>query len=159
MNDRSLQAQILQHLNNKYPEQVEADKIPGSDAENFNRCMHYLYEHKLIDGHILEEMREVDIFFTAKITAAGIDFLADDGGLSAILGVVTIKIHPDSIQAIINAKIESSSMPIEQKSKLKEAIKNAPSTVVAEALKRLTGMAFDHGPAALDLLQKMFSGS
>jgi len=158
MSDRELQGKILQYLNERYPEEVRTDKITGNGQDNFNRCMHYLYEHELINGQISQEFREVDNFLTARITAQGIDFLADDGGLGAILGVVTIKIHSDSIQQIINAKIEASNIPTESKSKLKEAIKNAPSTIVAEALKRLTGMAFDHCPAALDFLQKTFLG-
>ena len=159
MKDRELQGKILQYLNERYPEEVRTDKITGNGQDNFNRCMHYLYEHELIDGQISQEFREVDSFLTAKITAQGIDFLADDGGLSAILGVVTIKIHSDSIKELIDTKIEASTLPVENKSKLKEAIKNAPSTVVAEALKRLTGMAFDHGPDALDFLHKTFLGS
>ena len=63
------------------------------------------------------------------------------------------------VKAIIDAKIEASPLPGESKSKLKEAIRNAPSTVVAEVLKRLTGIAFDNGPAALEMLQKTFLGS
>jgi len=159
MEDRELQGKILLFLNERYPEEIQTNEMPDNREDNFNRCMHYLYEHKLIDGHILQEFRSVDRFFAAKITAQGIDFLASDGGLSAILGVLTIRIHPDSIQAIIVAKIEASSIPEEHKSKLKEAIKNAHSTVVTEVLKRLTGIAFDHGPAALDFLQRTFLGS
>jgi hypothetical protein len=160
MDDRELQREILRYLRDKYPGKAKTDEIPGNVENNFDRCMHYLNEHELIDFRTVEAMQATDNYINIKITAKGIDFLAGDGGLGAILDVVTIKIHPDSIQAIIDAKIEASPLPVESKSRLKEAIKNAPSTVVAEVLKRLTGMAFEHGPGALEFLQKIFlSGS
>ena len=44
----------------------------------------------------------------------------DDGGLSAILGVVTVKLHSDTIQALLNTKIDQADIPPEEKSKLKD---------------------------------------
>ena len=45
----------------------------------------------------------------ARITAKGIDFLEDDGGLSAILGVVTVKLHADTLREMLAKKIDASS--------------------------------------------------
>ena len=45
----------------------------------------------------------------------GIDFLTDDGGLSAILGVVTVKLHSDTIQALIAAKIDQAEISDSEK--------------------------------------------
>uniref|UniRef100_I2Q5D6 Uncharacterized protein n=1 Tax=Desulfovibrio sp. U5L TaxID=596152 RepID=I2Q5D6_9BACT len=159
MDDRELQGEILRYLSAKYPGKAQTEEIPGNEKDNFDRCMCYLKEHELIDFGIIKAFRASDNFINIKISAKGIDFLADDGGLGAILDVVTIRIHPDSIKDIIATKIDSSSISVERKSKLKEAIKDAPSIMVTEALKRLTGMAFDHGPAAFDYLQKTFLGS
>lgn len=74
MNDRDQQAKILQYLNDKYPAEAKVHQIPGSNTGNFNRCMHYLYEHKLIDGHILEEMRDIDRFLLQRLLLQGLIF-------------------------------------------------------------------------------------
>lgn len=43
------------------------------------------------------------------------DFLADDGGLSAILGTVIIKFETEQLKAILAAKIMSSDLSPERK--------------------------------------------
>ena len=49
------------------------------------------------------------------ITAKGLDFLEDDGGLSAILGAITVKLDPDDLRALIAARIEESDLPTRTK--------------------------------------------
>lgn len=39
-------------------------------------------------------------FSESTITAASLDFLEDDGGLSAILGIITVKLHADTIKGL-----------------------------------------------------------
>ncbi len=69
----------------------------------------------------------------ASITAAGLDFLADDGGLSAILGVVTVKVHADTIRDLIAAKIDTADLPVEKKSALKKQLAALPETALRAA--------------------------
>ncbi len=42
----------------------------------------------------------------ARITAKSIDLLEDDGGVSAILGVVTAKLHEDTIRNLVLAEVK-----------------------------------------------------
>ncbi len=42
-------------------------------------------------------------------------FLEDDGGLGAILNVVTIRMDAESIKTILESRIQSSDLPAEQK--------------------------------------------
>ncbi|ESX95877.1 hypothetical protein X755_20985 [Mesorhizobium sp. LNJC405B00] len=77
------------------------------------------------------------------MTAAGMDFLADDGGLSAILGVVTIRLHEDTIKALLIDRIEKSDAPASVRTKLVDQIKALP----AEATKALTLDAIKAGLA------------
>jgi len=157
MSDRELQLTILNYLNNAYPEDAEIHEIPGHDSTHFNRCMFYLQEHDLIKGHESGEMGTERHFLYARITAKGIDFLADDGGLSAILGLVTVKLHEDTIRELVASSVSKMDVPQEKKSKIIEAMKNAPSTVVTEVTKRLVGLALEQAPNAIQHLQGLLT--
>ena len=158
MADRELQLAILRHLDGVYPENASKHEIPGCEDVNFNRCTFYLQEHGLIDGYESEEMGVDRYFIYARITAKGIDFLADDGGLSAILGLVTVKLHEDTIRELVANSVSKMDVPHEKKSKIIEAVKTAPSTVVTELTKRLVGVALEQGPNVLHQLQGLLVG-
>lgn len=151
--DRALQLTLLTKLADEYPDVIN---IREMSLENpaVTPNLHYLAEHGLVDAN-----QDGDIslrkfqFLHARITAAGMDFLADDGGLSAILGVVTIKLHDETIRALIEAKILASDLPVEEKAGLLSALKDLPG----EALKHLTTKLLDAGlanwPTALLAIQ------
>lgn len=115
-------------------------------------------EHGLISGKSAGAIGRPNEFFLAKATAAGMDFLADDGGLSAILGVVTIKLHDDTIRQLIEARIQSAELPETAKSHLLKSLREAPG----ETIKLLTEKLLDAGlanlPAALPLIQRVLGG-
>ena len=83
------------------------------------------------------------------------DFLADDGGLSAILGVVTVKLETEQLRAILAAKIMSSDLSSERKSTLIDAIRELP----AEGLKHLTMKIVDTGWDNLDSLMALIQNA
>src|SRR3546814_5739628 len=62
-----------------------------------------------------------------KITAKGIDFIADDGGLGAILNVQTIRLHEDSIRALLIKQVEASNVSQSVKERLVDKIKSMPA--------------------------------
>lgn len=90
-----------------------------------------------------------------RITATGLDFIADDGGLSAILGVVTVKLHEDTIKELMIAKIEQSQADPSVKGNLIARLKSLP----ADAMKELSMAAVRHGienlPNAVQWLQTL----
>jgi hypothetical protein len=79
-----------------------------------------------------------------KITAAGLDFLEDDGGLSAILGTVTVKLHADTIRALLDAKVDEADLPVEEKGLIKSALKAMPAMAFQELTKQLVQMGLQH---------------
>src|SRR5439155_24424734 len=89
----------------------------------------------------------------ATITAAGLDFLADDGGLSAILGVVTVKLHADTIRDLIAAKIEAAPIPEAEKSMLRKRMAEVPETVLRSMTTDLVKLGLDHVPDAIHWLR------
>lgn len=152
--DRNLQREILKELNNIYPDSkiyeywIDATiaQVLGvietvGEAELYiakrSANLRYLAEHGLV------VCNDKDLSATVKITAKGIDFLSDDGGLSAILGVVTVKLHSDTIQALI-AKIDQAEISDSEKSWLKKELGKIKDT----ALSTFTANAINAIPAA-----------
>jgi hypothetical protein len=82
------------------------------------------------------------IKYECSINNRGIDFLEDDGGLSSILGVVTIKLHADTIKALIQQKIEAADITDSEKSALKSTV----SKIGDAALATLTEKAIEAVP-------------
>lgn len=103
--------------------------------------------------HGLVVCNDKNLSATVKITAKGIDFLTDDGGLSAILGVVTVRLHSDTIQALLGAKINEANIPPEEKSRLKGIL----SKMGDVALAKFTEKAIDAvtSPQIINLLQSL----
>jgi hypothetical protein len=87
--DRKLQLTILQELRDNYPNDVAVHRLNCfSEDRQFLGNLIYLREHGLVSGEITEEFSaggSIKSMLWAIITAAGLDFIEDDGGLSAIL--------------------------------------------------------------------------
>jgi hypothetical protein len=94
------------------------------------------------------------VLLLPTITAQGLDFLQDDGGLSAILGTVTVRFEADTLKALLTAKIEGSDLPEADKSNLRELLKEAKSEALKEVSKRLVDWAIDNAPNALPFIQR-----
>lgn len=157
---RELQKEMLEILFENYPNQILLKDLrykvsPGESF--FNQNLEYLVEHNLLKHEYRNHkdgcFETYEHFY--KITAKGIDFLAADGGLSAILGVVTVKLHSDTIQALLVSKINQSDIPIEEKNHLKTIL----GKVGDAALSKLTEKAIEALPAAsaIALIQSLAS--
>ena len=162
--DRNLQHEFLSELYKVYPDNITYEYyinaaiaqttgvIEAEEDALFvlkqSANLQYLAEHGLV---VFDDKTRITA--TVKITAKGIDFLMDDGGLSAILGVVTVKLHSDTIQALLNTKIDQADIPPEEKSKLKVIL----SKMGDVALAKLTEKAIDAvtSPQIINLLQSL----
>lgn len=140
--DRQLQLDILRLLESEYPGRLSDIQNRFDDPDAAIKNIHYLDEHSLIDATFSGAIgQRVKIPGPVRINNRGMDFLADDGGLSAILGVVTIKLHEDTIKNLIEAKVAGSDLPQEEKETILSVIRGLP----AEATKRLTEKLLDLG--------------
>lgn len=145
--DRALQRALLEELRDFYPRRSQsAYQLDGhSQVECINNLL-YLEEHGLVESGVKLGLNSETVTFTqARITARGMDFLEEDGGLGAVLGTVTIKIHEDTLREILERKILESDAPPEEKSRLAQAVKG----LSAEAIKHLTLKLLDEGLASL----------
>ena len=157
--DRELQRQILNVAATAYPRPVghELDKLyEPLDDHVLAANLRYLEQHGLIEPKsVYISVDGLFSFGNVLITHTGMDFLADDGGLSAILGVVTVKLETEQLRAILAAKIMSSDLSSERKSTLIDAIRELP----AEGLKHLTMKIVDTGWDNLDSLMALIQNA
>ena len=118
------------------------------------RNIHYLNDHGLLEclfsGGIGQPIKRPH---SIKVTHKGLDFLADDGGLSAILGVVTVKLHEDTVRQLISQKIEHSDLPTQEKSSLLLAVRDLPGEAIKHLTTRLLDLGMDNLPSAIALIR------
>lgn len=144
--NRSLQRALLEQLGECYPKSMHAELYMHRNEKEVVRELLYLAEHGLVACKKTAVLSGEVMVSPVTITARGIDFLADDGGLSAILGVVTIKLHEDSLKALIEKKIESAGLPEPEKRLWLDALKAMPAEVAKQLAVRLMDAGISHGP-------------
>jgi hypothetical protein len=153
--DRDLQRVLLNALANAYPEELDVAAL-GFPEPDASANLKYLAEHGLVKllartGDMVGMAYRV---FSAEITAKGLDFLANDGGLSAILDTVTVKLHADTLRELLEPHIAASALPAAEKSKIMEHLRQLPAEAMKHLTKRLLDAALERLPDAIPLLQK-----
>ncbi|MCL2669876.1 MAG: hypothetical protein FWE89_04255 [Syntrophaceae bacterium] len=116
--------------------------------------MLYLEEHgviksgirRTVDGHFLRDEAGL------RITAKGIDFLMEDGGLGAILNTVTVKIHDDSMERL-EQFISRASLNPQDKTGLLSQLRGLPADSIKHLCLKLLDLGLENAPAALRLIQ------
>lgn len=154
--NRPLQLKVLKSLSERYPAPVHASDLgfqPDEAQWTFNAM--YLHEHELVAATSSQALFGPLHVPMARITHKGLDFLQDDGGLSAILNVLTVRLDAETIRALIEEKVEASDLPAAEKIKLMDWLKIAGTEGLQEATRRLVGAALDHAPDAIRLLQML----
>lgn len=152
--DRELQRTMLLKLANAYPNDTSEawNAIAGlaEESEVFGNLL-YLEAHGLLIsgvGRFLDGSWHINTP-KLRITHLGLDFLADDGGLSAVLGVVTIKLHDDTIKQLIEAKIRASDLPPQEKKRWTDQLRSLPAETTKHLVMKLVDKGLESGPAAL----------
>jgi hypothetical protein len=154
--DRDLQRKLLMELRGIYPNWLfPFQSGPSVEVDTKIANLAYLKEHGLCQFTIPNPLGDNLRVCGAKITARGLDFLADDGGLSAILGVVTIKVHADTIRDLIAAKIDASNASEAEKSSLKARLRKLPGAALQAATTELAKLGLEHMPDAVHWLQSL----
>jgi hypothetical protein len=78
------------------------------------------------------------------ITAEGLDFLEDDGGLSAILRTVTVRFDAENLRSLIEQKILSLSLLQEKKETAITELKKLPVEALKATLLKLAEKGIEH---------------
>lgn len=153
--DRNLQREILQILANAYPNPANADDLKAllakSGEEVVTANMLYLEEHGLINAHSRRRSDGTFLNLAGEplITHRGLDFLQDDGGLSAILGIVTIKIHDDTLRLLIEGRILQSDLSQPDKRRWLDQLRELPAETTKHLVLKLVDLGLENSPTAL----------
>ena len=150
--DRELQLDMLRLCRDAYPDRVADAYLPCHPDLQANLV--YLSEHELIYGTLVNGNVELG---RPGITAKGLDFLEDDGGISAMLRTITVKIDREDLRSLIAARVEASDLPPEEKATLSHAMNSLPAQTLRDLTTRLVNEAVDQWPGALRLF-RMYAG-
>ncbi|WP_263227088.1 DUF2513 domain-containing protein [Pseudomonas alabamensis] len=158
--DRKLQRALLEELRNFYPRKSStAYRLAGYDQEDCIDNLMYLEEQGLVEsGAIFSALSGSCTITQARITARGIDFLEDDGGVGAALAVVTVKLHEDTLRQLIEAKVQALNLPEEQRSGILKALREAPGETTKQLITKLVDLGMENAPRAIPLIQTLLQG-
>jgi hypothetical protein len=144
--DREYQLRILQAAADVYPQQllVHGELLGRSGAEIEINCA-YLEEHKFVELSWVGSPNSGRVVVSVAATAAGIDYLKNDGGVKAILNVLTVRLETDTVKEIFIERARSANGDRTAKDPLVEQIK----MLSAERLKEMTKTALSAGLTSL----------
>ncbi|WP_329855330.1 hypothetical protein [Stenotrophomonas muris] len=155
--NRDYQRQLLFSLAEHYPQPVEAGTLAQSAFGPVNVNIAYLHEHGLVRGEWIGSLDRGDTLMRATITARGMDFLADDGGLGAILGVVTIRLDDETLKAIIEQRVRGSELSEDEKNRFVDQLRKLPGETTKHLVLKLVDAGLDNWQRALPVLQGLLS--
>ena len=161
--DRQLQLELLQKMSTSYPEFYNFRDEYEYGTEEYNKVvsnLYYLMQHDLIEDRSIMESKSMSgrkepQISLPTINQNGLDFLTDDGGLSAILGVVTVKFEADQLKLLLESKIMAADLPPADKHKLLDGLRS----LSAESIKHLTTKIVDLGWDNLGTLARIIQSS
>lgn len=149
--DRDAQRRLLEKLSKAYPESLYKEDLLGviPDIKLLNREAAYLAGHGLIEAEFAQTLSGPASLFQAVLTSDGCDFLEDDGGLGAILNTVTVKIHEDTLRALLTQTVTDSALPQSQKDRIVETVRSAPAEAIRPLLTKVLDEGMERWPAII----------
>lgn len=158
--DRKIQRNILELLAVSYPLPPDRQTwlkivdLTAKDDGVLAAHLAYLEEHGLIISGVTWNISRMIQFNSGvlKMTAKGMDFIADDGGLGAILNTVTVKFHDDSL-ARLNVFLQKAPIDQEAKRQFLTRLKELPADATKHVVLKLMDLGLENVPKALQLLQ------
>ncbi|ECC3463227.1 hypothetical protein AA471_11125 [Salmonella enterica subsp. enterica] len=162
--DRALQLELMEKLSLIYPQNVARDKRPDyisvfPDKDSYIANAFYLEEQGLIkSGLALPKDNDGGVcdYYEFRLTAAGYDFLMEDGGISAIRDVVVIKFHNDTVSQLIDIINRSNQSP-QDKTRLIDQLKSLPADATKHIVMKLLDHAIVASPALIPWLQNLLA--
>lgn len=153
---RELQNQILTELAEAYPLSCEPTCLETVEPKIKAANLFYLMQHNLIEEAVQVSQDNRFSFHDTTITHSGLDFLADDGGLSAILGAVTIRFADSELRALLKLNLAQSSETPEDKKRLIDQLQELPSESIKHLTLKLLDLGLENGQQAIEIIKAFF---
>lgn len=161
--NKELNNEILSKLSSSFPNAItyinDVLDISLYESKDIFRSLAYLKEHSLITYKVCGTLGQhsFDDMLSFAITSKGLDTLLEDGGLSAELNTVTLKLDEESLKALLMLRINDTEMNLTQKQRIQEAIKDMPAESLRVVYAKILGAAFDSLPLLPALLMQVIS--
>ena len=160
--DRKLQLELLTKIAECYPFAWD-DYERNTESDEYHKCainLHYLAGHGLVTEKSTSAKPSMTgdgggrlFIMSPTITEKGLDFLQDDGGLSAILGVVTVRFEADTIRTILQLKVDQSDLSPVDKQKLRSVLQELPAENIKHLSTKIVDMGWDSLGSLMSLIQ------
>ncbi|HEX3897055.1 MAG TPA: hypothetical protein VHW73_12665 [Rudaea sp.] len=106
--DREYQLRILKAAADIYPQPLFVhEELAGRSGGDIELNCAYLEEHDLVRLNWVGSENSGRVVLSVLVTATGMDYLANDGGLPAILNVLTIRLESDAVKKIFIERVRS----------------------------------------------------
>jgi len=161
--DRKLQLELLEKMSSTYPEFYDFGKEYKHGTDEYHLVvsnLYYLQQHNLIEQRSLLQSSSMGGYKNLQINLPtinhnGMDFLANDGGLSAILSTVTIKIDAEQFRQILLMKVNESDLPSDQKSQITSVLRELPAENIKHLSTKLLDLGWDNLSSLMQLIQNI----
>ncbi|CAN7314411.1 hypothetical protein [Acidovorax delafieldii] len=153
--NRQQQRRLLAAAAKRYPQPLLSGAEVTLQSPEAIVNLVYLEEHALLRlKKSVNAFGEVSIG-AAYATAKGLDFLQEDGGLSAILGVVTVKLHDETIKDLLAMKIQESDLPQAEKQRWLDQLRELPAETTKHLVLKLVDLGLEKAPDALSAIGRL----
>lgn len=113
----------------------------------------YLAEHGLISIRQRTSDDPYSFLDHMRATVSGIDFMLNDGGISAIIKVHTVRLHNDTLTALEDI-ISVANLPEPDRASIVSKLRDLPADAIKHLTNELLTKAIVAAPAALQIIQK-----
>jgi hypothetical protein len=90
----------------------------------------------------IQTIGESKTIHSAIITAKGLDFLEEDGGLWEAYRVVPIRFEAETLRSLISTKVDKSSLPANEKTKIRHKLNELGSDALKKVVEKGLDAAF-----------------
>lgn len=161
--NRQAQHSLLKELEKHFPDALSTKRLmaatPSLEKEVLFRNLIYLVGHGLIEQKVKSQQgyysSETTDFLVYSITSNGIDFLAADGGVAAILSTITVKLHDDTLRALLLAKIDEAVPDANKRNGLRKAIEKMSDAGLKEIMTEAAKAGIKHIPDIAHWLESL----
>lgn len=157
MIDRDLCRRLLHAMTQDIAGGVWLGEFDGIDQRTLVTQLRYLEQHGLCESGVALDATGPKMIKLSRITAQGLDYIAEDGGIGAELNVVTIRLSADTLKAMLTLRIEQSDVSTEEKRTLKAHLQSLSAKGLEGLVGDLVQAGLAHVPDAIGLL-RMYAG-
>lgn len=113
----------------------------------------YLAEHNLISIRQRTSDDPYSFLDHMRATVSGIDFMLNDGGISAIQKIHTVRLHNDTLTALEDI-ISVANLPEPDRASIVSKLRELPADAIKHLTNELLTKAVVAAPSALPIIQK-----